>query len=71
MANGFALSRRTRICSVAAPVLAATSGYADELCDSDPGRKDLVHSQVWRMILCNFLMNEGGQGDLPLWTNLH
>ena len=55
VANGFALSRSARVCPAAAAVLAATGDYAGMLCDSDPGREDLVHRQVWRLIDFNKL----------------
>ena len=43
VANGFALGRHAGICPAATPVLAATGNHVGMLCDSDPGREDLVH----------------------------
>lgn len=50
MADGFTSGRNLGFCPAAAEVLAAPGGYAGMLCDSNPGGKDLVHKEVWRLI---------------------
>jgi hypothetical protein len=47
----FAPCEHAWVCPTPAVVLAVSGHHAGVLCDSDTGGEDLVHSQVWRMMV--------------------
>ena len=60
LADGFTPGNNARVCLAPAAVLAVSGHHAARLCDSHAGGEDLVHSQVWRMMVVPINMHSSG-----------